>query len=195
MPSARPQPDPVPHAPVAGPGPGPLPDLALLVSRAERRLVERLTALLAEEGCSVEQWRVLSAVADGAGHPMTEIAEYALMPAPSLTKLVDRMVADTLVYRRPDPRDRRRVLLHLAARGRILHQRAAHRVARDQSEILAALGGPPSTEPGEPGDGLLPALARLAQVSAINTSAAGGLGPTTASSSPSPRTAWITGSP
>jgi DNA-binding MarR family transcriptional regulator len=119
-------------------------DLAHILSHAERRLVQRLTALLAEEGCSVEQWRVLSAVADGAGHPMTEIAEYALMPAPSLTKLVDRMVADNLVYRRTDPADRRRVLLHLAARGRILHQRAAHRVDTDQAGLLAAL--PSGTE-------------------------------------------------
>jgi DNA-binding MarR family transcriptional regulator len=116
-------------------------DLAHLLSHAERRLVGRLTALLAEEGCSMEQWRVLSAVADGAGHPMTEIAEYALMPAPSLTKLVDRMTAESLVYRRADPEDRRRVLLYLAARGRILHRRAAHRVAEDQARVMAALPG------------------------------------------------------
>jgi DNA-binding MarR family transcriptional regulator len=102
-------------------------DLAHLLSHAERRLVRRLTVSLAAEGCSVEQWRVLSAVADGAGHPMTEIAEYALLPAPSLTKLVDRMITDNLVHRRPDPGDRRRVLLYPAARGRALHQRAAHR--------------------------------------------------------------------
>jgi DNA-binding MarR family transcriptional regulator len=114
-------------------------DLAHLLSHAERHLVRRLAALLAEEGCSVEQWRVLSIVSDGRGHPMTEIAEYALLPAPSLTKLVDRMVADNLVYRRADRHDRRRVLLHLSARGRILHQRAAHRVQEDQAVLLAAI--------------------------------------------------------
>ncbi|WNI16763.1 MarR family winged helix-turn-helix transcriptional regulator [Actinacidiphila sp. ITFR-21] len=130
-------------------------DLAHLVSHTERRLVQRLAALLAEEGCAVEQWRVLSAVGDGGGHPMTEIAEYALLPAPSLTKLVDRMVADNLVYRRPDPDDRRRVLLYLAARGRILHQRCAHRVAEDQAALLSALPGPP--------DELARALAELTE--------------------------------
>ncbi|MGC0344007.1 MarR family winged helix-turn-helix transcriptional regulator [Streptomyces sp. SLBN-8D4] len=116
------------------------PDLAHLLSHAERRLGRRLSAVLAEEGCSVEEWRVLSAVADGQGHPMSEIAEHALMPAPTLTKLVDRMVAGNLVYRRPDPDDRRRVLLHLTARGRILHQRAAHRVHSDQTRLLDAIG-------------------------------------------------------
>lgn len=118
----------------------PPPDLAHLLSHAERRLVNRLAAVLADEGCPVEQWRVLSIIADDGGHPMAEIAEYALLPAPSLTKLVDRMVADNLVYRRADPHDRRRVLLYLSARGRILHRRAAHRVAADQARLLAALG-------------------------------------------------------
>ena len=116
------------------------PDLAHLLSHAERSLGRRLAAILAEEGCSVDEWRVLSAVADGQGHPMSEIADHALMPAPTLTKLVDRMVAGNLVYRRPDPDDRRRVLLHLTARGRILHQRAAHRVRSDQTRLLDAIG-------------------------------------------------------
>ncbi|MFE7853202.1 MarR family winged helix-turn-helix transcriptional regulator [Streptomyces sp. NPDC057403] len=115
------------------------PDLAHLLSHAERRVGRRLAAVLAEENCSVEEWRVLSAIADGQGHPMSEIADHALMPAPTLTKLVDRMVAGNLVYRRPDPDDRRRVLLLLTGRGRILHQRAAHRAHSDQSRLLNAI--------------------------------------------------------
>jgi DNA-binding MarR family transcriptional regulator len=117
----------------------PSPALAHLLSHAERRLGLRMTAVLAEENCSVEQWRVLSVIADGKGHPMTEIADQALMPAPSLTKLVDRMVADNLVHRRPDRADRRRVLLHLTTRGRTLHQRAAHRLLTDQTRLLDAI--------------------------------------------------------
>ncbi|MGW3123704.1 MarR family winged helix-turn-helix transcriptional regulator [Streptomyces sp. NPDC001107] len=117
----------------------PSPDLAHLLSHAERRLGRRLAAVLAEEGCSVEEWRVLSITADGHGHPMTEIADHALMPAPSLTKLVDRMVAANLVHRRPDPTDRRRVLLYVTARGRILHERAAKCVHAEQSRILGLI--------------------------------------------------------
>ncbi|MER7185902.1 MarR family transcriptional regulator, partial [Streptomyces hyaluromycini] len=114
------------------------PDLAHLLSHAERRVVRRLAAVLAEEDCTVEEWRVLSIVGDGRGHPMSEIADHALMPAPSLTKLVDRMVADNLVHRRPDPHDRRRVLLHLTPRGEDLHRRTAHRVRADQARLLDA---------------------------------------------------------
>ncbi|MFD4604510.1 MarR family winged helix-turn-helix transcriptional regulator [Streptomyces sp. NPDC058464] len=112
------------------------PDLAHLLSHAERRVVRRLAAVLAEEDCTVEEWRVLSLVGDGRGHPMSEIADHALMPAPSLTKLVDRMVADNLVHRRPDPHDRRRVLLHLTPRGEDLHRRTAQRVHADQARLL-----------------------------------------------------------
>lgn len=49
------------------------------------------------------------------------------------------MVADNLVHRRPDRTDRRRVLLHLTARGRALHQRAAHRLLADQTRLLDAI--------------------------------------------------------
>ena len=100
-------------------------DLAHLLSQAERRVTRRLSAALEGEGLTLAQWRVLSLLSDGAGHPMTEVAEFAMLPAPSLTKVVDRMVSLNLVYRRPDLRDRRRVLIHSSARGRRLHQRLA----------------------------------------------------------------------
>src|ERR671911_2106153 len=98
-------------------------DLAHLLSQAERRVTERLSAALEAEGLTLAQWRVLSLLADGAGHPMTEAAEFAMLPAPTLTKVVDRMVSLNLVYRRPDLRDRRRGLIYSAAPGPRLHQR------------------------------------------------------------------------
>ncbi|HWD47771.1 MAG TPA: MarR family transcriptional regulator [Actinomycetota bacterium] len=100
-------------------------DLAHLLSQAERRVTERLSAALEAEGLTLAQWRVLSLLSDGTGHPMSEAAEFAMLPAPSLTKVVDRMVSLNLVYRRPDLRDRRRVLIYSAARGRRLYQRLA----------------------------------------------------------------------
>jgi DNA-binding MarR family transcriptional regulator len=44
------------------------------------------------------------------------------VPAPSLTRLVDRMATDGLVHRTVDARDRRRVLVHLTRQGRALHR-------------------------------------------------------------------------
>jgi DNA-binding MarR family transcriptional regulator len=111
-------------------------DLAHLLSQAERRVTERLSAALETEGLTLAQWRVLSLLSDGAGHPMTEAAAFAMLPAPTLTKVVDRMVSLNLVYRRPDLRDRRRVLIYSAARGRRLYQR----LARDLGPAVRVLG-------------------------------------------------------
>lgn len=118
-------------------------DLIHLISRAEHLAVRRLESALQREAedCSIEQWRVLSLLADGCGHTMSDLAEHALLPAPTATKLTDRLVTGNLVYRHPDPTDRRRVLVHLTDRGRTLHDRLAGVLTALQTEFVDALGG------------------------------------------------------
>jgi DNA-binding MarR family transcriptional regulator len=111
--------------------------LAQLLSQAERGVTRQLGRVLVEEGCSVEQWRALVLLADGVSHSMSEVAEFALLPAPTLTRLIDRMVADNLAYRTVDPQDRRRVLVHITPRGRVLQKRLAGRIESRQAAILA----------------------------------------------------------
>lgn len=115
-------------------------DLAHQLSRAERLLSGWTSALLEEERCTLEEWRVLKILADGRGHTMTEIAEFAMLPAPTLTKLMDRMVSAALVYRRADDRDRRRVLAYLAEHGRARYERAEARLAAAEAELAVRLG-------------------------------------------------------
>ncbi|MGV9456440.1 MarR family winged helix-turn-helix transcriptional regulator [Streptomyces sp. NPDC003635] len=116
-------------------------DLTRLLSSAERLMTRRLAAALEDEQCSVEEWRVLALLSDGRGHTMSDIASYALMPAPSLTKLVDRMVSAALVYRRKDPGDGRRVLVYLSARGRTRHRAVSVPVQRVHEQVLGELPG------------------------------------------------------
>jgi DNA-binding MarR family transcriptional regulator len=111
--------------------------LAQLLSRAEHGVTRRLGRVLEEEDCTVEQWRALVLLADGVSHSMSEVAEFALLPAPTLTRLIDRMVADNLAYRTADPQDRRRVLVHITPRGRALQKRLAGRIESSQAAILA----------------------------------------------------------
>jgi DNA-binding MarR family transcriptional regulator len=99
------------------------PGLLELLSHTQHHLTTRVTAALREQRSNLEEWRVLSLLADGSGHSMSEIAEFALMPPASTTKLIDRMVSGNLVYRRVDPTDRRRVLVFLSARGRAAYRR------------------------------------------------------------------------
>src|SRR5882762_6460132 len=105
------------------------PGLMALLTRAERLLTRRLTAILQAEGHTIDGWRVLSVLADGAGHPMTEVAEAAFLPPATLTKLVDHLVDQNLVYRRIDPADRRRIRAYLAPRGRRLHDQISRTIA------------------------------------------------------------------
>lgn len=103
--------------------------MAWLLSRVAYQLNQRLCAILAVEGLTLGQWRVLRLLADGGGHAMSEVAHYAMLPASTLTKAVDQLVSANLVYRQADPSDRRRILIHLTARGRRLQQRLSGRVS------------------------------------------------------------------
>jgi DNA-binding MarR family transcriptional regulator len=54
---------------------------------------------------------------------MGEIAARALIETPTLTKIIDRMTTEGLVYRAPDPNDRRRVMVLTAPGGKTLFKR------------------------------------------------------------------------
>ena len=66
--------------------------LAEALSRAEHRVSRRISAALRSEGMSLEQWRVLSLLSDGAGHTMSDIARDVMLPAATLTRVIDRLV-------------------------------------------------------------------------------------------------------
>ncbi len=106
-----------------------------LLSRAERRITTRLAVVLAAEGSTLDEWRVLSLLAGRGGQSMSAIAAATLLPPPTLTKRIDGMVADGLVHRRVDDTDRRRVLVLLAPRGRAAHDRLARHVHDENARI------------------------------------------------------------
>jgi DNA-binding MarR family transcriptional regulator len=103
-------------------------DLMQLLTRAERLLARRLTTVLDAEGHTLDSWRVITLLADGAGHFMTELSEQAFLPPASLTRLVDHLVEENLLYRRVDDVDRRRIRAYLTDRGHRLHERISQDV-------------------------------------------------------------------
>lgn len=114
-------------------------DFLDLLSRAQRRVTRRLASVLGAYGSSVDDWRVLSLLHDGGGRSMSAIAAVTMLPPPTLTKRIDRMVADNLVHRRLDETDRRRVLVVLSPRGNVLHDLLLPHVEREQELIAAAI--------------------------------------------------------
>lgn len=125
-----------------------------LLDRADRAVEAALTPITAREGLSREGWRVLLLLSSGGGRSMGEIAEHAAVPNPTATRVVDRLVAHSLAFRRNDPNDRRRVLVHLAPNGR----QVVERISRQLEQLVdGTLGQLPA---GDTALGTL--LARLA---------------------------------
>ena len=114
--------------------------LLQLLNDVHHRMVTRAAAAVAGSA-RLDEWAVLTVLFDGVGHPMSQIAELTHTPPPTLTKLVDRMVASGLVYRRTDTVDRRRVFAFSTARGQQRHRRlqslidAAHTDLSDDNQL------------------------------------------------------------
>ncbi|MFO1146762.1 MAG: MarR family transcriptional regulator [Alsobacter sp.] len=92
-------------------------DLIQLISGVNKRLEQAVGARLKPTGIAVEQYRVLRELERADGRTMGDLAAAVFVDAPTLTKIIDRMIAAGLVYRSPDARDRRKVLILISESG------------------------------------------------------------------------------
>ncbi|MEU5697063.1 MarR family transcriptional regulator [Actinosynnema sp. NPDC020468] len=124
-------------------------DLVDLLTRAQRALVRDLGGVLEEEGVTVDQWRVLRALA-AEERAMGSLAVAVEIPHATLTRLVDGLVDSALLYRTQSEEDRRKVSVHVSDLGRVklarlealavAHERTvAERVGADGVTALADL--------------------------------------------------------
>lgn len=84
-----------------------------LVMREIRRLMRQRGA----EDLSVPHFRALGYVQRHPGCSLSAIAEHLGLSVPAASRLVDTLVADGYIERRPSPTDRRYVELHLSEHG------------------------------------------------------------------------------
>ncbi len=120
--------------------------LTYLLAQANREINRQLETRLAKEGVPVEQWRILKVLSDGNGHSMGELADAVLLNHPTLTKMIDRMVSDALVYRVQDPKDRRKVLMFVSDRGKALCRRLNSLAVSQEAHIVESYGDKSTTE-------------------------------------------------
>ncbi|MFO7856525.1 MAG: MarR family transcriptional regulator [Paracoccaceae bacterium] len=114
--------------------------LAHALARTSRRLEEELGVALREARVPIEQFRILEALAERGPATMGALAEAALVERPTLTKIVDRMVAAGLVFRRPDHEDRRRVHVALSDDGEALAHRLGAAARAQERRLASRLG-------------------------------------------------------
>jgi DNA-binding MarR family transcriptional regulator len=120
--------------------------LVELLNRAHHAIGESFEHQLKLHGISATEWRVLAALDERDGVPMTELAEQVLFKQPTLTKAVDRMQRAQLVQRRTPNEDRRRTLVHLTERGRRIAHPLAMRARQHEQMLTRALGDSESRE-------------------------------------------------
>jgi DNA-binding MarR family transcriptional regulator len=109
---------------------------SILASRQTRCLS---AMYLQKFGLSVSQWKVLPIL--GYHGPMSakEVGERTSLEPEKVTRAVDQLVRRGFVRRRSDPKDRRRVILALAAKGRQVFQESEQLRGIIETKFLGAL--------------------------------------------------------
>ncbi|MGV9863389.1 MarR family winged helix-turn-helix transcriptional regulator [Rhodococcus koreensis] len=82
-----------------------------------RQFVRVVNSILTEDGIREDSWRVLRLLSRSHGVSMGEIALHISLPTTSTTRLVDDLVDEALVFRRPSSDDGRKALVHLSRDG------------------------------------------------------------------------------
>ena len=114
--------------------------LVELLSVVSRRVARGVGAVLAEDGATLDTFRLMRALASGPGRTMSDLCAALCVPAPTATRLVDGLVDAALAYRLPDPDDGRRVRVYLSARGRTRLDRLEALVSAHEAALNTELG-------------------------------------------------------
>jgi DNA-binding MarR family transcriptional regulator len=113
---------------------------AMALVRTSERLVACFDQALRHHRLS-RAGREALAVLDGAGQPLspTAIAERLIVTTASVTSLLDTLERRGLVERRPDPTDRRRLLIVITDEGKAIVDQFLPEVVALQTAALATL--------------------------------------------------------
>ena len=91
-------------------------------------------------GCPPAEWKVLATLAEGQPVSIGKLAETVVMKQPTLTRVLDRMVATGQVQRVRHAEDRRVILVNITPAGQKVVRQLLP-LAREQEErILQAIG-------------------------------------------------------
>lgn len=107
-----------PHGPTEATGPRFVDDyLGYLLGQANHALFKDFEAVVRAAGLGSLEWRVLATLSDQAPMPVGELAQEVLSQQPTVTKLLQRLVAQGWVQLTNDPQDQRRTLVAITAAG------------------------------------------------------------------------------
>jgi DNA-binding MarR family transcriptional regulator len=133
-------------------------DLLFTVIHVAGMIQDRLEAALAPSGLSLAKLGALRHLAEANEPlPLGQLAERIACVKSNVTQLVDRLEADLLVRRVPDPSDRRSVRAEITEEGRGRYEAGMQALETAEDEVISELAA-------EDQDELLRLLDRLAAV-------------------------------
>jgi DNA-binding MarR family transcriptional regulator len=116
------------------------PDLMMSILGAAHAVEDRIETALSAEGLSMAKLGVLRVLV-GAPQPISlgEVAKRLACVRSNVTQLVDRLEADGLVRRQPDPNDRRSITAVITPEGRTRHEAGARAMDELQADVSQSL--------------------------------------------------------
>lgn len=99
--------------------------LGFIIYRTSLALKSALQRFFKEHGIEItaEQWAIIRHLWDEDGLSQREIAEKTSKDKPNITRMVDALEQKRLLFRQPDPRDRRKYCIYLTKEGKQLQER------------------------------------------------------------------------
>ena len=91
--------------------------LGYLLGQANHALFKDFDEAVRQAGLGSLEWRVLATLSDQSAIPVGQLAREVLSQQPTVTKVVQRLEAQTWVRLTSDPTDQRRTLVQITAAG------------------------------------------------------------------------------
>jgi len=114
-------------------------NFGFLLKEASRRYVQRFEDHAREISLTLPQCKTLVRLEKNEGVSQARLAELAEVDAMTMVRILDRMEADGLLERRPDPADRRARCLYLTAKAKPLLNEIWRLSERVRAETLIGL--------------------------------------------------------
>lgn len=115
-------------------------NFGFLLKELTRRYVQRFEVRAREFSLNLAQCKVLVRLEKNEGVSQARLAELAEVDAMSMVRILDRMEAEELLERRPDPADRRARCLYLTAKAKPLLDQIWKLSETTREEVFAGIG-------------------------------------------------------
>ena len=114
--------------------------LPIALMRARENVMGPVREMLADTGITEQQWRILRVLSEHGAQDATHLSERTCLLLPSLTRIIQTMVAKGLVTRTPDASDRRRQTLAITQVGQQIIDDNLEHAARIADGYVQKLG-------------------------------------------------------